>query len=185
MKYASEDLMEEHEGILFGLKILEKMVNNLGGKNKPDDEDFREMINFLKLFADKCHHGKEEGFMFPAMEKAGIPNQNGPIGQMLIEHTEGRNYISQMSASLAEKSVKENDLIKSATNYIKLMRSHIEKENTVLFPMSDEKIDLAEHTRLLESFEKYEEEVMGAGIHDKLHELLHKFEHKYLTDDSK
>jgi hemerythrin-like domain-containing protein len=34
---------------------------------------------FLKEFADRCHHGKEEDFLFPALEKAGIKKEGGPI----------------------------------------------------------------------------------------------------------
>ncbi len=182
MKYASGDLIDEHDGILFGLKILEKMVNLLKADDKVELDDFREMINFLKLFADKCHHGKEEGFLFPAMEKAGIQNQNGPIGQMLIEHAEGRKYISQMSESIADDPVKEKDLIQAAANYIKLLRFHINKENTVLFPMGDKKIRAKIQAELLNEFEEFEEKVMGKGTHEKLHELLQRFEIKYLEE---
>jgi hypothetical protein len=34
MRYASEDLMNEHEGILFGLTILEKMANMVRGDKR-------------------------------------------------------------------------------------------------------------------------------------------------------
>lgn len=182
MKYASEDLISEHDGILFGLKILEKMIQQLQESKKVEKDDFLEMINFLKLFADKCHHGKEEGLLFPAMEKVGIKNQNGPIGQMLIEHTEGRKYISQMSEAIKENSINENDLIIAATNYIKLLRQHIEKENAILFPMGDKKIPANTQAGLLSAFEEFEDNVMGKGTHEKLHSLLNKFEIKYLKN---
>jgi hemerythrin-like domain-containing protein len=182
MQYASEDLINEHEGILFGLKILEKMISLLQSNKKAEIADFGEMINFLKLFADKCHHGKEEGFLFPAMEKAGIPNHNGPIEQMLTEHAEGRKYISQMSESISGNSVNEKDLIQAAANYINLLRSHIDKENNILLPMGDKMIPEDVQAQLLTSFEEFEEKVMGKGTHDKLHELLHKFETRYLKN---
>jgi hemerythrin-like domain-containing protein len=86
MNYASEDLINEHEGILEGLRILEKMVDLIRANKPFEINDLKEMINFFKLFTDKCHHGKEEGMLFPEMEKAGIPKENGPTGQMLIGH---------------------------------------------------------------------------------------------------
>ena len=58
-------------------------------------------IGFLKEFADKCHHGKEEGLLFPAMVAAGIPDKGGPIGVMLAEHTQGRQFIRDMEESLS------------------------------------------------------------------------------------
>lgn len=182
MQFASEDLKNEHEGILFGLQILEKMIELLQDEEKVEKDDFLEMINFLKLFADKCHHGKEEGFLFPAMEKVGIQNQNGPIGQMLIEHAEGRKYISQMSAAIKTNSVNEKDLIQAVTSYIILLRQHIEKENNILFPMGDKKISGDIQAKLLIAFEEFEEKVMGKGTHEKLHKLLNKMEIKYLKN---
>jgi hemerythrin-like domain-containing protein len=180
MKYASEDLMNEHEGILFGLKILGKMCERLGGKGPVDIGDFQEIVNFLKLFADKCHHGKEEGLLFPAMERAGIPRENGPIGQMLYEHTVGRHHIAAMAGAIGDNSLNGKAFVDAAERYIELLRSHIEKENKVLFPMGDERIPEAEQKRLLEAFEKFEEEVMGMGTHEKLHAMLNSFEAKYL-----
>lgn len=52
-------------------------------------EDLRGFIGFLKEFADRCHHGREEGILFPALVNAGIPEQSGPIGVMLAEYVEG------------------------------------------------------------------------------------------------
>lgn len=180
MKYASEDLRNEHVSILFGLEILEQMVKVVRQSNVIELKDIDDMVNFLRVFADKCHHGKEEGLLFPAMEKVGIPNEGGPIGQMLIEHNQGRQYIAEMGASAANAILQSDRFTEAATAYFKLMRAHIEKENTVLFPMGDRLIPMDKQTQLLNQFEEFEDEVMGQGTHEKLHETLHKFEEKYL-----
>jgi len=182
MQYASEDLMKEHEGILFGLKILEQMFKSVEERCNADTRDLAEMLNFLSLFADKCHHGKEEGLMFPAMERVGVPNERGPIGQMLLEHNEGRKYIAEMKASLNDGLLQANRFTIAARGYIKLMRAHIEKENTVLFPLGDQKLPLTVQEQLLQQFEEFEEEVMGQGTHERLHKLLEEFAAKYLAE---
>lgn len=51
---------------------------------------------FLKVFADKCHHAKEEDVLFPEMEKAGVLRKGGPIGVMLAEHAQGREYVKNI-----------------------------------------------------------------------------------------
>ncbi len=180
MKYASEDLRNEHEGVLFGLDILEEMANTVKQSRAVDPKDIDDMVNFLRLFADKCHHGKEENLMFPAMEMVGIPNKGGPIGQMLIEHNQGRQYIAEMEASISSGILHADRFTEAATGYINLMRAHIEKENTVLFPMGDKMLPMNEQEHLLNQFEVFEEEVMGKDTHEKLHETLHRFEKKYL-----
>ncbi len=180
MKYASDDLRNEHEGVLFGLNILEQMANRVKQSETADTKDIVAMLNFLRLFADKCHHGKEEGLLFPAMEKVGIPNEKGPIGQMLREHTQGRQYIAEMGASVSDDILQADKFESAATGYINLMRAHIEKENTILFPMGDKMLPHEVQERLLRQFEEFEEEVMGKGTHEKLHEMLDSFELKYL-----
>jgi hemerythrin-like domain-containing protein len=47
-----------------------------------------ESVNFLRHFADECHHFKEEKLLFPLMEEDGIPREGEPIGMMLVEHEE-------------------------------------------------------------------------------------------------
>ena len=180
MKYASEDLRNEHEGVLFGLDILEKMAGKIRREGAMDVKDAAEMVNFLRLFADKCHHGKEEGLMFPAMEKVGIPNKGGPIGQMLLEHDQGRQHIAEMAASTEGSTLQADRFAEAATGYIQLMRAHIDKENSVLFPAGDRMLPTDVQKQLLDQFEGFEEEVMGKGTHEKLHETLHRFEGKYL-----
>ncbi|NLC93837.1 MAG: hypothetical protein GX677_10380 [Treponema sp.] len=63
-----------------------------------------------------------------------------------------------------------------------MMRAHIEKENKVLFPMGDKLLPMNEQEHLLTQFEEFEEEVMGKGTHEKLHETLHRLEKKYLKE---
>lgn len=179
MQFASEDLIKEHDGILFGLQVLEEMAHLISDHRPVDVDDLREMVDFLKLFADKCHHGKEEGLYFPSLERAGIQNEGGPIGQLLLEHTEGRKHIAHMKEA-TDGVLQAEDYAKAATSYVHLMRGHIEKENLVLFVMGDKVLTAAEQMRLLEDFEVFEEQVMGAGTHHKLHRMLDQFEKKYL-----
>ncbi|HOO11779.1 MAG TPA: hemerythrin domain-containing protein [Bacillota bacterium] len=181
MKYASEDLINEHKGILFGLRILQKIVKTVEQPGEADIKDINDIIDFLRLFADKCHHGKEEGLMFPALEEAGIPNEGGPIGQMLKEHIQGRQCIAEMAASVGSRALQADRFTEAATNYIDLLREHIQKENTVLFPMGDRILPFDKQRQLLEQFEAFEEEVMGKGTHERLHETLHKLGEKYLN----
>ncbi|MCK9344072.1 MAG: hemerythrin domain-containing protein, partial [Massilibacteroides sp.] len=77
---ASEDLRKEHELIITTLNVLDKVVDKIELGEKVDATDLKDIVVFLSEFADKCHHGKEEGFYFPALERAGIPNEGGPIG---------------------------------------------------------------------------------------------------------
>lgn len=178
---ATEQLRQEHEGIKLMLSIMLKMTN---GKEEPNKVHLEKAIDFIRTFADKCHHGKEEDILFPELEKAGISRDRGPIGVMLEEHTEGRNYIKALNEAFLK--YKEGDksqipVIKENTEgYVMLLRSHIEKENNVLFMIADRFITDEKQDEIFEAFEKLEKEKIGEEKHEEYHKLLHELKAIYL-----
>ena len=169
-------LKNEHRLIEKMLNVLEKFCEKVK-EDKYNMDDAFKIIDFFKNFADKCHHGKEEDMLFPELEKAGIPREGGPVGVMLIEHTEGRNFIKGMESALKEKNPEKFE--KNAKGYIVLLRNHIFKEDNILFNMADIHIDENKQAELLERFEKFEKEIIGEGIHEKYHNLVHEMEKNY------
>jgi len=181
MEKASLDLINEHKAILLTLEVLEKMSDKMVSGKDVDFKDIIGIIDFLKIFADKCHHGKEENYFFPALEEAGISKENGPIGVMLEEHTRGRILIKQMQDTVLSNTIQKEEFVNSSRAYVNLLRNHINKENNVLFPMGDERLTGEKQKELLINFEKYEEEVIGKGKHEELHLMLNRFKVKYLS----
>lgn len=172
----TEELKAEHGGILRMLEILQAIVGKRGSGKEFPEEHIKQIMEFLKVFVDKCHHGKEEEFLFPALEEAGIPREGGPIGVLLHEHQTGRELIGKMSASLdglgrastdAKFAFKEH-----AESYIELLRQHIDKENNVLFPMAEERLSQERQHQMSEQFERLERERIGEGRHEAFHKLL-------------
>lgn len=182
----TEQLKEEHETIKLMLMILEKVCEKLGSKEKINPEHLEKIVEFIKVFADKCHHGKEEDLLFPAMEEAGIPKEGGPIGVMLVEHNMGRNYVKGMSEAVAlyktgDRTV-SSKIVENARNYIKLLTPHINKEDNILYLMADMRLSKDKQEELLEKFEKVESELIGAGKHEEFHQLLNNLKQLYLGD---
>ena len=178
MSKANDDLMNEHESISSAINVLDRMVPALDQPSAVNIKDIQDFIHFLKEFADKCHHGKEEGFLFPAMVGAGAPEHGGPISVMLAEHAQGRQLIQEMEESIS------NDLdlvmlISAARKYSSLLRNHIQKENRILFPMAEEILTEAQLDELYKGFEEHEEKVIGQGRHEELHAVLKSLQEKY------
>jgi hemerythrin-like domain-containing protein len=178
MSKATADLMNEHEAILSAIQILNRMVMAAEKAKSIDQNDIQDFIAFLKEFADKCHHGKEEGFLFPALVKAGIPEKGGPVGLMLIEHAQGRALIREMEESLTN-GMDVPKLTYAAKRYATLLRQHIQKENGVLFPMADKVLAEPQLETIFKSFEEHEEKVIGQGRHEQLHAVLKSLQDKY------
>jgi len=169
----TQDLRNEHDAILHVLKILDAAIAAADRTDSEKIEYFKEMVYFLKIFADKCHHGKEEDFLFVALIKAGIPNEDGPIGIMLRDHDWGRECIGMMDQALETQNMPK--FIEAAGIYNDLLCGHINKENTVLFAMADQLLNDEEQDKIFEKFEQHEESVIGHGVHEELHTLIHKW----------
>ncbi len=177
---ATEELKAEHRGIERMLAIGEKAAQRLAAGAAVDGRIVEQMVDFLRTFADKCHHGKEEQQLFPAMEKAGVPRQGGPIGVMLAEHEQGRAFIR----SIAERSEQyaRGDRAAAAAlasaigGYVNLLRGHIYKEDNVLFPMADAVLKPHDDTRLAAAFADIESNLMGPGVHERYHAMLDELE---------
>jgi hemerythrin-like domain-containing protein len=168
---ATEQLRAEHEGILTMLQILERICEQMSSGKRADSSHLDQIIEFLQVFADRCHHGKEEDILFPALEKTGIPRDGGPIGVMLSDHDHGRQYIRAMQKALEELEKGQEGIdgfVRAARGYIELLRSHIMKENNVLFVMAERNLSGEEQARLFDSFEILEQEKVGAGKHGVL-----------------
>lgn len=180
MSRAIDDLMHEHEALLFALPILESFERRTAAGEAVDVVDLAAFIGFLKEFADKCHHGKEEGILFPALLAAGIPGEGGQVGELLDEHALGRGWIAQMEASLWPTPHPERFTL-AARAYRELLQAHIRKENEVLFPLAERALSPEQLEALFERFEAHEAEVIGVGRHEELHALLKGLRARYVA----
>jgi len=178
MSQAIADLRHEHDAILAALQILERMAEQ-AARGETAATDLTAFLGFLREFVDQCHHGKEEGLLFPAMSHAGLAEHGGFIDELHDEHVQGRALVQAM-AQACTPSLRAADFAAAATAYATHLRAHIAKENDVLFPMAERLFDDASMAALQRGFAEHEEKVMGAGRHEQLHALLHQLKAKYL-----
>jgi len=180
----TQELSSEHQAILVMIRILEKMSDRLEAGESVDAGHLEQAVDFIKVFADKCHHGKEEDLLFPEMAKAGIPKEGGPLGVMLREHVEGRNFVKAMGEAAA--ALKKGDreagarFARNARGYGALLTQHIFKEDNILYPMADGRLSDKQQDRLAACFAEVEDKVIGHGRHEAYHRLLKELEAVYL-----
>ncbi|NLE36173.1 MAG: hemerythrin [Bacteroidales bacterium] len=144
-----------------------------------DSNDILDLLGFLSEFADKCHHGKEEDLLIPGILKSRILENNGPISAILSEHVQGRDYIAKMRKSINGGTIKVDEFLRSSMEYVTLLRDHIRKENTLLFPLIEARMPMDEQHSLYGEFMEFEYRQIGYGRHEELHSMLERLEKKY------
>jgi hemerythrin-like domain-containing protein len=159
-------LSEDHRLIERLLTCLETAAARLRAGEAVRPEIFLTAGEFVRHFADGCHHRKEEEALFPALEAAGVPRYAGPIGVMLSEHDDGRRYTSAMCAG-AEMLAAGNrtataEVARSAEAYTALMRQHIYKEDNVLFQIARRILQAQQQAALAQAFDEIEADAAGA-----------------------
>jgi hemerythrin-like domain-containing protein len=177
---ATDILRHEHRAIEVVLDSLDRASNALReGKDVPP-WIFENGLDFIRNFADRCHHGKEEGRLFPLFGQRGLPTQGGPIQVMLMEHEEGRKHVQKAAEDYRKWMNGDRSagiaMIDALQSYIRLLREHIYKEDNILYPMGDRAISEADDQLLVKQFDEVEEQEMGPGVHERYHEMIDKLE---------
>jgi len=174
----TEELMNEHRVIERMLGVMSKAADKMERSEEVDASIFVGAADFLRNFADMCHHGKEEMLLFKKMVERGIPSESGPIAVMLHEHEDGRAHVRAIS-KLAEMHLDGyvlKELVSHTRGYVELLSQHIQKEDTILYPIADQILTAADQKYLETGFEEVEEKIMGPGVHERYHKMIEDFE---------
>jgi hemerythrin-like domain-containing protein len=168
---ATEILSSEHRVIERVLNVLETAATRLDAGVKVRPGFFIDSADFIKNFADGCHHRKEEGVLFKSLVANGMSDQTGPVAVMLADHEQGRVFTRAMRVAAERYQAGDasavNEISRNAHGYVALLRQHIMKEDNILFPMASRVIPAEQHERVVENFETVEHEETGEGVHEK------------------
>jgi hemerythrin-like domain-containing protein len=157
MKTATQNLENDHDYILRLTDVMLAMVKCQSVKI----EHFEMVISLIKNFADGSHHAKEENYLFPLMGAKGYSPEHGPVAVMLHEHEQGRNFVKGAVDAILElkkgNSYALQTIYDNMKGYAHLLKSHIDKENNILFRMADQAFSTEEQQNLLIQFAAVEE----------------------------
>lgn len=179
----TEVLMHEHRVIEQVISCLEEMTNRFEAGKALDTASANQALDFFRVFADRCHHGKEEDLLFPVMEQKGFSREQGPTGVMLREHDAGRYHVHGMSKAIERIASGDGnartEFIEHSRGFAALLRQHIMKEDHCLFPMADRALTAADQDELGRSFAKVEHDDLGPGVHEKYIETADRLAERY------
>jgi hemerythrin-like domain-containing protein len=180
-KKPTDILEEEHRVIEKVLGAIAILIEKLKAGQSVEKEVLQNIPEFMSVFADKCHHGKEEFRLFPLLEKQGVPIQGCPLAILIAEHKKARALVAKLSetakAFIGADSFLKDELIQSLQGIFDLYPNHIWKEDYLLFPMADKILNSKQQEELTEEFEVVERQ-LGVDIHSHFEKLAEEIDQK-------
>lgn len=138
-----DTLQAEHELIDRVLGSLRAYVDRLAD-GTADPDDGRRFAAFFDAFAGRFHHDREERVLFRALvDDAELPADRGPVYALGREHTEMEAWLREMTPLLGRRPQSADDaarLRSLAVRYSRALWRHIDAENSVLFPQSEQRL---------------------------------------------
>lgn len=171
-------MVDEHKLILRMIALVEKNTELLEQGKFRNWQFYVDAVDFIRSYADRFHHAKEEDVLFVELIKNGMPEKQSPIEAMHMEHDQGRAFVR----ALEEASQKALDgelgqtaiIAENAKGYSELLRGHIEKEDVILYPLAERVLPEAVRPRMLDAFDSAEAKT--PGLEDRYRQLVEKYE---------
>lgn len=184
--YGIEILVKEHDAILCMAEVMRNACLHVMNGGELVVADFDDMVDFVRNYADKHHHKKEEKLLFDFMVKElGNIGKNLVTHGMLVEHDLGRLHMTELDQALRvyeadhENMGAKLDIIVNATAYTYLIKRHATKENEVVFTFGEKNLKKESLAFIDEQTKILEEEGEKEGVQSKYLGILQRLEEKY------
>jgi len=163
-------LVNEHVLIKRWAAMIPEFIDNLDVESKPGRQVIIDGIDFIRSYADKYHHAKEEEILFKCFgEDLDI------IKTMLEDHDNARAHVRAMLEALDKK---DKETISEHLNaYRELLTEHIKKEDEILYPWMDRGFSITQVGELFSKFNGRDEEF--GGVPERYEEFINKLEEKF------
>jgi hemerythrin-like domain-containing protein len=166
-------LMIEHRLIERMLKLVNKVLIKIEKQETVDPVFVDTVVDFIRTYADRTHHGKEEDILFRELEKKEMSHDNRRLMNELIEeHIFGRNITRELIEANARYRRGENSALSIITaklsTLVDFYPKHIEKEDKVFFPASRAYLSEEEEQAMLKEFGEFDRKM----IHEKYETLV-------------
>jgi len=172
-------LMIEHRLIEKMFELVREEIKRIEEIKQADPIFIDTTVDFIRTYADRTHHGKEEDILFRDLEKKNIAELDRKIMQELIdEHKYGRKTVKELVEAkedyLQGQTTALEVILEKLNVLVDFYPEHIKKEDKVFFPAAERYFSQEEQDAMLEEFWEFDREM----IHEKYRSLV-----KHLQDE--
>ncbi len=137
-------LKREHRVIEQAMRALEGMCFRIRAGDNVPSEELSKLLDFIRNYADRHHHEKEETYLFPALEQIGIQDGNGPLAFLREEHKTERRLLGDLEMAVEKyryDSTAGDEFVSVANQYKGHLIEHMRQEEAILFRLAEEMLD--------------------------------------------
>jgi hemerythrin-like domain-containing protein len=160
-------LMTEHRLIEGMISSIDKEVKRIEKSGIVNQGFIATAADFIQIYADKTHHGKEEEILFRDLSKKKLSDiDNTIMNELIQEHIVGRNTTAELVKSAGAYQNGDKAALplitKSLRIFVDFYPKHIEKEDKVFFPSSMKYFSDSEQQSMLDEFWDFDRKMIHA-----------------------
>lgn len=174
---ARGQLMIEHRLIERMLSVIRKALTQIKATNTVDPVFVDTAVDFISMYADRTHHGKEEDILFRALSQRTLSAEDERVMQELIdEHVFGRQTTKALVTANTHyrngDKTAITDIAGRLQTLVEFYPGHIEKEDKIFFPAAKAYFTDEEDQTMLDEFWEFDRKM----IHDKYKSVVEELE---------
>jgi len=170
-------LMIEHRLIERMIEVLRIELGKMTRGKEVDSTLIETAVDFIRMYADRTHHGKEEDILFRDLAGKELLAEDRRVMEELVgEHVYARKTVSELVDAKERYLGGHTDALKAILEKLEalvtLYPSHIEKEDRVFFPASMEYLSQSEQDAMLQEMWRFDRGM----IHEKYRSVVKRLE---------
>ena len=172
-------LMIEHRLIERMIELIRRQIRAMEESNRANHGFIESAIDFIRIYADRTHHGKEEGILFRECERKEMAAGDAKMKKELVEeHAYARGVVGDLADALNKYRGGQKEYLGMMLDKLNALATfypvHIEKEDTKFFPSSMNYFDKAEQDSMLREFFEFDRKI----IHEKYRAVVDRWENE-------
>jgi hemerythrin-like domain-containing protein len=138
-------LVGEHGNIKRFLALVPAILERFDPASEADRRQMLEVVDFIRSYADRFHHAKEEDILFACFDP-----RLDILKAMHEDHDRGRAHVRGVVEALAQSD--RDGVAVHLSGYAGVLSEHIKKEDDILYPWMDRNLSVRQVGELFARF---------------------------------
>ena len=166
-------LMIEHRLIERMVKLMKNKLERIVQEKQVNTNFIEIAVDFFRIYADRCHHGKEEDILFVELANKNLSSEHKKIMSELVnEHILARKTVGRLVGAKARyiqgMADAEQEIVECLGLLVEFYPAHIEKEDKHFFIPCMAYFTQKEQDQMLEESWEFDRKM----IHEKYQNIV-------------